>query len=183
MVTKLLDQSFFFLRHGQTGANALDVISGSTDDPLDAVGLAQAEAAAEVLKDQPIASIWHSPLARAKATAQAVALRKGLPLNALPDLSERNWGVWEGQSRSILVREQKPEGGEGPEEFAARVARALDQITGPFPALIVAHSGTGRVLQQMLTDREVERPQNAQPVLWEKDENGHWTMIKLSQDL
>lgn len=182
MVTKLLEQSFFFLRHGQTGANALDLISGSTDDALDATGLAQAEAAAEVLQNHPIASIWHSPLSRAKATAQAVATRKGLPLNALPDLVERKWGVWEGQPRSVLVREQKPEGGEGPDEFAARVARALEQITGPFPALIVAHSGTGRVLQQMLSANTVERPQNAQPILWEKAEDGHWTMIKLSQD-
>ena len=175
----LLSHSFLFLRHGETDANVADLISGSTDDPLNARGRAQAQAAARMLAGCPLAAIWHSPLARAADTARAVAGTTGAPLIALPGLAERNWGVWEGAARSTLVREATPDQGEGPAEFALRIRAALGAITPPFPVLIVGHSGTAREIHAFLSDAPFTRPDNAQPIEWRR-EGRHWISTELS---
>lgn len=175
----LLSQPFLFLRHGETDANVADRISGFTDDPLNATGRAQAQAAARLLAGRGIAAIWHSPLARAADTARAVAATTGAPLIALPGLAERNWGIWEGAPRSVLVREATPQGGEGPADFTARIRAALAQITGPFPVLIVAHSGTAREIHGWLGHAPFDRPANAAPIEWRPD-GCHWISTPLS---
>ncbi|SDW60339.1 histidine phosphatase family protein [Celeribacter indicus] len=178
----LLSHPFLFLRHGQTAANAANRIGGTTDDPLDRTGLAQAEAAARLLADRPLGAIWHSPLVRARQTALAVARVTGAPMRSLPGLAERNWGVWEGQDRAVLIREATPPGGEGPEAFRARIRAALAEITAPFPVLIVAHSGTARELHAVLTDVPFRRLGNAEAVEWRQDRDCHWICTKLSPD-
>ena len=169
----LLRQPFLFLRHGQTGSNAAGTIGGATDLPLTDTGRAQAEAAAQVLRDVPLASIWTSPLLRARETAEVVARARDLPVNVLADLQERNWGIWEGQPRSILIRDATPEGGEGPETFRDRIRAAMAAITGPFPALIVAHSGTAREIHAALSDAPFRRPVNGEVSEWEGTD-GTW---------
>ncbi|AMY69317.1 histidine phosphatase family protein [Frigidibacter mobilis] len=172
----LFSQSFLFLRHGETAHNRAGIIAGATDVPLNAAGLAQAEMAAELLAEAGIAAIWCSPLIRARVTAETVAARLGLPLRVLPGLAERNWGAWEGQPYGVLVREMVPPGGgEGPGAFQTRVTAALAQVTSPFPALIVGHSGTARVLGALLCPGVVlPRFANAVPVLWQREEDvGH----------
>ena len=168
----LFEQSFLFLRHGETAHNRAGIIAGSTDVPLNASGLAQAKAAAEQLAGVPIAAIWCSPLIRARATADIVAERLGLPLRVLPGLAERNWGAWEDQPYSVLVREMVPPGGgEGPGAFQTRVTAALAQVAPPFPVLIVGHSGTARVLGALLCPGvELPRFANAVPVLFQREE-------------
>lgn len=176
----LLRQPFLFLRHGQTESNRRKVIGGSTDDPLTEDGMAQARAAADRLAGRPIASIWHSPLRRAADTARVVAEVTGAPLVPLAGLQERNWGAWEGQDRALLIREATPPGGEGPEAFRARIRAALAEIAGPFPVLIVAHSGTAREIHAMLSDRPFDRPGNAEVVEWRRGADCHWNCTKLS---
>lgn len=180
MVIPLFDRPFLFMRHGETADNAANRIGGTTDSPLTARGLAQAEAAALVLRDHPVAAIWHSPLRRAAQTAAAVARVIGAPLVPLAGLAERNWGAWEGRDRSILVRSATPPGGEAPEAFRDRIRAALAAIAPPFPVLIVAHSGTGREIHAALTAEPLERLENAVPVIWRREEDGHWTCTKLS---
>ena len=167
----LFAQSFLFLRHGETAHNRDGIIAGSTDVPLNETGLAQAEAAAELLAGAQIAAIWSSPLARARRTAEIVAARMGLPLRVLPGLAERNWGAWEQQPYGVLVRDMVPPGGEGPGTFQSRVTDALAQIKPPFPVLIVGHSGTARVLGALLCPGVVlPRFANAVPVLWQREQ-------------
>ncbi|MBC7139982.1 MAG: histidine phosphatase family protein [Defluviimonas sp.] len=168
----LFGQSFVFLRHGETAHNREGIIAGSSDVPLNATGRAQAEAAADLLAGAGIGAIWCSPLIRARATAEIVAARTGLPVRVLPGLAERNWGAWEGQPHHVLVRERVPPGGgEGPGAFQTRVTAALAQVAPPFPALIVGHSGTARVLAALLCPGVVlPRFANAVPVLWQREE-------------
>ncbi len=182
MVTPLVDQPFWFLRHGQSAANAVDIVAGSTDSPLTALGLAQARAAAALLAGQGIASVWSSPLVRARVTADTVAAHIAAPVTALPDLAERDWGAWEGQPRAILDREATPPGGESPAVFRIRIRAALAAIAGPFPVLIVAHSGTAREIHALLSDRPFRRPGNAAPILWQRGADGHWRFTELSPD-
>ncbi len=168
----LFDHSFLFLRHGETAHNRAGIIAGSTDVPLNAEGLAQAEAAAELLAGVQIAAIWSSPQIRARVTAETVAARHGLAVRLLPGLAERNWGIWEEQPYGALVRDMVPPGGEGPGAFQSRVTAALATVTPPFPVLIVGHSGTARVLGALLCPGvELPRFANAVPVLWQREQD------------
>lgn len=182
MVIPLLTQPFLLVRHGETAANEANRIGGATDDPLTEAGHAQARAAARALAGRPIAAIWHSPLRRAAQTAAAIAEATGAPLVPLAGLAERNWGEWEGQDRTILVRDATPPGGEGPVAFRARIRAALAAIAPPFPVLIVAHSGTAREIHALLSDAPFQRPGNAEPVEWRR-EGCHWICTKLSRAL
>ena len=64
--------AFWFLRHGETDWNAQGISQGNVDIPLNAVGVAQARAAAEKLRNRGIATIVASPLSRARVTAEFV---------------------------------------------------------------------------------------------------------------
>ncbi|MCV0002146.1 histidine phosphatase family protein [Mobiluncus mulieris] len=83
-------------RHGQTDYNAALRIQGQIDIPLNATGVAQAEAAAAQLATEPIVRIVSSPLGRAVATAQCAAKLLGLPVETDARLQERGFGQWEG---------------------------------------------------------------------------------------
>lgn len=176
----LFASSFLFLRHGRTALNAEDRVQGAMDIPLDPIGEAEAQAAAETLAGQDIAAIWCSPLQRAHTTANIVGRRLGLRAQPVEGLEERNWGALEGQPRAVLVREATPPGGEGPEAFAARTRAGLARIAPPFPALVVAHSGTARVIAATLRPAEdVRRIGNGEVVLWWRTAQG-WRLESLT---
>ena len=147
----LLDAPFYFLRHGESEANAAGLIAGSTDTPLTALGRDQAERAAAVLAPCSIASIFSSPLRRAADTAETVGRHCGLPLGYLDELRERHWGVLESQPlEEIRDRSATALRGESLVAFEERTWTALCRIDAPPPVLVVAHSGTMRVLRNKL---------------------------------
>ena len=90
----LLRHPFLFLRHGQTASNAAETICGATDLPLTAVGHRQAqEVALRILSLPPAlrpASLWCSPLARARSTAEPLA--EALSLQG--SLAPLGVGIW-----------------------------------------------------------------------------------------
>jgi probable phosphoglycerate mutase len=161
----LLQIPFYFLRHGETETNRTGLVAGASDVALNATGWRQARAAAELLRQRNIVAIYSSPLQRAHDTAQCVAVALGLPLTVIVELAERNWGVFEGRPRAMRMRDATPPGGEGPEEFAQRTLAGLAKIpAAPLP-LIVAHSGTFRVLSRYLGIAQSETPvKNSQPM-------------------
>ncbi len=166
----LFAATFWFLRHGETEANAADLIAGAMDSPLTAQGHEQARAAAERLAAWPLTAIYSSPLSRARETAEAVSRRVALPVTVISDLAERHYGNWEGQSRSILIRSAVPPGGgEGPDAFRSRVLKALAMIPGGGLPLVVAHSGVARVLREQLLGADVATPlENGRPVRFQR---------------
>ena len=83
-------------RHGETDWNRNGRVQGHTDIPLNATGIAQAQALAERLAGEPLAAVFASDLERARVTAAAVAARHELPVSIDPDLREKNFGSWEG---------------------------------------------------------------------------------------
>ena len=167
MTVRFLDAPFYFMRHGESEANAASLIAGGgTDSPLTPRGLAQAEAAADLLTPVAPAAILVSPQSRAMDTATPLARRLGLTLQPVAGLSERHWGMLEGRPLSdIRDRAMTALGGESLADFEARVWAALSAIVGPAPAVIVAHSGTMRVLRSRLGIGDVpEWVGNAVPV-------------------
>ena len=136
------------VRHGETDWNAEGRLQGHTDTPLNDYGRRQAAALAEQLAGDGIAAIYASDLSRARATAEIVGGRIGLPVSVVPDLREKNWGSWEGLTPT--ERDAVEYVGESTMEHRARTVRALAAIAGRHPGervLVVTHGGSVRRVQ------------------------------------
>jgi broad specificity phosphatase PhoE len=86
----------FVFRHGETDWNREGRLQGHTDTPLNATGLAQAEALALRLRTHRLDAVLSSDLARALTTARIVAETLGVPLATDLGLRETNVGAAEG---------------------------------------------------------------------------------------
>ena len=170
--------AFWFLRHGETDWNAQGISQGNVDIPLNEVGLAQARAAAPLLRNRGIDSIVASPLARARVTAEIIAQALALPVHLDPGLREVGFGVQEGHKMSDwfadwIAGARTPEGAE---TFAALRTRAVAAVNRalalPPVVLVVAHGAMFRTLRAAM-DLEVNvRTQNAMPLFCEPTASG-----------
>lgn len=127
---------FFIVRHGQSEGNALRIVQGRRDLPLDETGRGQAKAIAPWLASQGIGLVMASPLKRAAETAGVIAARSGLPAPILDaKFLELDTGIFSGLSLDDAQR-QYPEayrqfereswdGVPGAESSAALYERAL----------------------------------------------------------
>jgi broad specificity phosphatase PhoE len=149
-VIALFERTFYFLRHGETEFNRLKLIAGSTDVELNNTGLAQASAAVELVRPLGISNIVSSGLRRARDTAAILAAALGLPHAVLAGLAERNWGVLEAQPQALRGPGATPPGAETVDQFISRTRAALAEIDASGTPLVVAHSGTFRVLCRLL---------------------------------
>lgn len=162
MSTKLL-----IVRHGQTDWNSSSRFQGHTDVPLNAVGLAQAQAISRRLSVERPAAIYSSDLQRAWQTAQiiqqALPAEARCPLIAEPRLREMCFGEWEGLTYSeIQARQHRqleiwksdlehtaPPGGETLLDLKARVQAAYQDILqahAEATVILVAHGGPLQML-------------------------------------
>jgi len=157
--------NFYFLRHGETDTNRLKTIAGSLDVALNETGLAQARAAVEQVRPLGITRIASSALRRARDTAAIIAQALNLPHAVLPGLGERNWGELEGKPQALRIPGVKPARAETLEQFMARTRAALALMDARGVPLVVAHSGTFRVLCRLLMLEEAVQPiANCSPV-------------------
>ncbi|MFJ4875608.1 bifunctional RNase H/acid phosphatase [Streptomyces sp. NPDC088745] len=147
------------LRHGETLLTPEKRFSGSggSDPELSAVGRRQAEAvAASLAAHGRIQAVVSSPLSRCRETAEAVAVRLGLPVRVEKDLRETDFGAWEGLTFAE-VRQRYAEdlddwlaspdaaptgGGESFTAVAERVGAARDRLVKEYAGrtvLVVTH--------------------------------------------
>lgn len=163
--------SFFFVRHGETDGNHARIFQ-SADQPLNARGLAQAEAASEALKGERLERIVASTMARAWVTAEIV----GRPHTLVPEpeegLRERWFGDLVGTPSHDHDWRHDPPNGETLATFVARsragIAKALDHA-GTKRSTLVAHGGILYVLGPALgIDLETRHLANGTPLLFER---------------
>lgn len=160
-------QAFWFVRHGESEANAAGVIAGRCDSPLTARGREQAAAMAARLAAHRVTRILSSPQQRALDTALALAHATGAPVTLVDALRERSFGRLEGQPVDAVGDHfsLRPPGGETWPQFAARVRQALaHELADPrgSATAVVAHAGVHRALLEWYAGRRVnERPPNA----------------------
>ena len=181
-MTKLIARPYWYLRHGETDWNAEGRSQGRSDIPLNARGIAQAEAAGALLaRDEaayaPIARIVASPLVRALRTAQivaqAMAAPGGHPLPVAVDdgLQEVCFGDQEGQPMghwydSWIAGDYTPNGAEPFAELRARAVAAVNRaLDGEGTVLIVCHGAMFRALRSAMGLPANVRLPNATP-LW-----------------
>ena len=85
------------VRHGQTEWNRVERFRGRADVPLNAAGLAQAEAASRrIAAAWRPAAVYASPLSRAVRTAEAIARPLNLLVQVAPGLVDIDYGQWQG---------------------------------------------------------------------------------------
>lgn len=149
----------YFIRHGQSQANADGVLAGQLDSPLTELGRHQAQHEGErlVSEKQRFDVIVTSPLVRAYDTAVTIARALDYPLaDIVADerLMERHAGELEEQPTALLADAiaHNTMGIESTERLRVRCQAALDDLTAQYPdqtVLIVAHAGVGRVMQMI----------------------------------
>lgn len=160
---------FWYLRHGETDWNARNLSQGNIDIPLNANGIAQARAAAAVLRGRGIASIVASPLSRARDTAATVAEALGLPVAIDEGLREVAFGVQEGQPMADwfadwIAGRHTPEGAESFAALRRRGVAAVNRATTRPPAvLVVAHGALFRALRAAMGLEPNVRTRNGVP--------------------
>jgi probable phosphoglycerate mutase len=130
------------VRHGETDANRRRLALGRADPPLTARGEAQAAAVAARLRGLEPAIVCSSPLARARATAEAIAAACGADVVVDERLVEMDYGEWDQRGfgdipAAELARWRRdaslaPPGGESLEAVAARVEDfCVERVDGP----------------------------------------------------
>lgn len=143
------------LRHGPPLRPGL--LLGRTDDAARDPGCARLLAPAMALD---VAGIVSSDLRRARASAEVLALARGLPLTVDPRWRELDFGDWDGRApddlpQADLVRFWNdpdacpPPGGERWSALCHRVGQAIRALDRA--ALVVTHAGAMRAAIAVLT--------------------------------
>ena len=156
-----LTAALVLVRHGESTYIAEGRFQGRHDPPLSATGEQQAALVADRLSDptrppalplpgRPAAAVWHSPLLRARRTAELIAGRQPVPAPLVADeaFTEIGQGDWEGLTHAEVtaasgetlagwrrdpLRWNAP-GGERLRDAAARVSGGLDRLVAALAA-------------------------------------------------
>lgn len=165
------------VRHGETDWNVQRRIQGQIDIPLNAVGRAQAEAAAVSLAGCRFDAVYSSDLVRSWQTAVAIADGRALPLLPMPGLRERHYGLMQGLTGAEAAECQPGihavysardldhdlGGGESLREFAGRVHQTLVDLAESHPGgclLLVAHGGVLDIAYRVAAGRDLTSPRD-----------------------
>ena len=157
--------TLFLLRHGATAANLEQpyrLQGRRLDNPLDPIGIHQAEMTRDLLASRHFSSIYSSPLKRALQTASIVASSHGQTVQVIEALTECDVGRWEGLTKKS-IRQQFPReyhlfsedpgkhgylGGENFSEVAARSTPVFNELLARHAGetiLVVSHHVVNRV--------------------------------------
>jgi len=159
-ITKLV-----LTRHGLTDWNQEGRVQGQTDVPLDENKISEIEDMAESFKDQGFDIIIHSPLKRAKQTAEIINKKLGLELIEDKLLIERDYGSFEKK----LVKDIKKEypayyedkinfvipgnKAETYKEMTARVEKFLESVDDKYggkKVLVITHNAMMRTFEMVI---------------------------------
>lgn len=157
------------LRHGQTELSAQRRYSGRGNPALTELGRQQADAAGRYLAQRGgIAAVVSSPLQRSYDTAAVAADALGLPVTVDEDLTETDFGAWEGLTFAEAAARDPdlhrswlrdtsvlPPGGESFDAVHRRVRRVRDRIIaehGGATVLVVSHVTPIKTMLRMALD-------------------------------
>ncbi|MEM9211497.1 MAG: histidine phosphatase family protein [Pseudomonadota bacterium] len=151
----------YVLRHGQTEWNAEGRYQGHKNSPLTALGRYQAFRQGEILRSKAIAaSVWASPIGRARDTALIATAHMKTKTQFDDDLKEITMGAFDGLTKDEIV-ERYPEfdpyvkgwtaedyGGENNADVYARARAVLQRLEGP--TILVTHGVYSRYLRGII---------------------------------
>jgi broad specificity phosphatase PhoE len=177
----------FLVRHGQTTANAQEIIQGPRiDAELSELGLRQAASVGDALARMPLQAVYTSPLTRARQTAEALVRRHreaaprdatgDMPVQVVPELYEMDYGRFIGQGYAAIRDEmdqvldawrmgfvdQAFPGGESALLAQHRIRPFATRLvehasSSPADVAVVAHGRINRVLLATVTGAGLQR--------------------------
>lgn len=199
--------TIWLLRHGQTTANAQEIIQGPRiDAPLSELGHRQAASLGDALAEEPLAAVYSSPLTRARDTAQAIVHRhrrrdgSDLAVQVVPELYEMDYGTFIGRNYADIQPDmeqildawkmgfvdQSFPGGESALLAQTRVrpfTRRLIETAEVQDVAVVAHGRINRILIATLSGAGLTRleefPQSNASIT-QLDVNGSVTVRRLN---
>jgi broad specificity phosphatase PhoE len=124
----------YLVRHGETAWSLTGRHTGRKDLPLTERGEYNARQLGARLRELTFASVYTSPLQRAKRTCELAGFGSAATID--PDLVEWNYGTYEGRLMAAILAERPdwqlfrdgcPEG-ESPEQVAERAGRIVRRI-------------------------------------------------------
>jgi broad specificity phosphatase PhoE len=157
------------IRHGETTGDLEDRYGGSYDDHLTEKGRKQLAQTATQVANKGVEVIFHSPLIRARESAEIISNAINCPIKQWDGLEERHYGILTGLTKQEAL-EKYPEAvelhkdpmntdpeGESFEDFNNRVISAFRAIrTEPHNTIaILAHGGS---LKRILSHLEQSLP-------------------------
>ncbi|MDH5720521.1 MAG: histidine phosphatase family protein [Spirochaetia bacterium] len=98
-------KKLYLIRHGEVVESTKMLLTGSTDLPLTKSGVREMETMAAQFKLSENALILHSPLLRARQSAEI--LFKDRKIESLPKLCEIDFGLWENQRLKEITKKNK----------------------------------------------------------------------------
>ncbi|RJQ15050.1 MAG: histidine phosphatase family protein [Nitrospiraceae bacterium] len=176
----------YLIRHGETEGAEVRRYKGHIDVPLSVNGIGQMKRLAEYLvgatlcgcpgqahssapagKEKLLNAVYCSDLSRAVKSAEIIAGPHGIKPVIMPELRERNFGIWEGMTFDEIKEkhpdefnawasnplQHSPMSGESTVELRDRAVKALEKIMederskmGDKTIAIVAHGGINRII-------------------------------------
>lgn len=147
-----MPMQLILIRHGETDWNKDRVFRGHMDMRLNAVGVAQADATAEALKDVVFDAVYSSPLKRAAVTATRVAKPHGIEVRTVEGLTDMYFGAWQGLTEKQVEERYAPmlaKWQQGPARFrppgGESTTKAWKRINSQLREILFTH-GTGTVV-------------------------------------
>ena len=185
------------IRHGETEWNAERRIQGQIDIGLNETGRRQALAAGRWLQMAGIDALYSSDLKRAWVTAQAIGTALALAPEAVPQMRERRYGIFEGLTYAE-AQARYPDGyaafegrnaaydfenGESLRDMYARVTGKLQELAAAHYGkniAVVVHGGVLDIINRFVRGNPLEAPRdflipNA-GISWIAAVDGVWTL-------
>lgn len=94
--------TLYIIRHGETDSNYTHRFSGSTENPLNERGMAQAACLRAPFAEKQLDAVYSSPRLRAVKTAEAARGDRNIPVIIDEGLAEIHCGEWEGLNRDEI---------------------------------------------------------------------------------
>ena len=174
--------TFYFVRHGETDGNYQRIFQRA-DQPLNARGLEQAQAAATVLRAHPLQRIVASTMNRAWVTAEILGRQHGLAPEPEDGLRERWFGDLVGTPSADHDWRDDPPNGETLATFVSRTQTGIRRGLADAHVkrtVLVGHGGILYVLAPSLgLELATEVLANATPLRFDRD-GAAWRMTRLA---
>lgn len=160
-------KTLYLMRHGQTFFNKLEKTQGACDSPLTVKGIADAKATKQFFEEHQMHFdlCFSSTQERVSDTLELVTNQ---PYQRLKGIKEWNFGIFEGESESLLPQNYYTDGsygdsfveygGESATEFQSRVVKTIKETMVRIPdnqsALMVCHGAVMLMFMQSLLSME-----------------------------
>lgn len=157
--------TLYLVRHGETVANAAQILQGWQGGELNETGKAQAHDVAEKMRNERIDVFVASDLRRAIQTCTIIASAKGVNQEGIvttPLLRERDWGSFTGKFIPDLENVEWPDDVESLEHMKSRAQNFLTWVKTTYPNKVVLAVGHG-IINKAIQSMYFKKPMNEIP--------------------